>query len=495
MVDPLPQSLRRLLLGYELAFIGLVLVTGTMGGLWAYFWQQTAAESLRLNAFADTAEEIRAAVYQQIKDVALARLRDDPEAAEVNTGYYRRVQEHFNSLRRQSGSRAEDYAVQHLQEAYGRLQADLQAVFEDPYLMNRVIRLKLLEPGYEQQLVAGFDDGFRRVRGLVDQSLADQSARVDEWTRRAPLLLPLPPLFALMLLFLSRRSFTHGFVRPMREIIAGTRRMSDGDLAQRLPERGVTEVAQLASSVNQLAADLAASRDALIDSERQAALGALVPVVAHNVRNPLAAIRASAQMLEHADSVDEARETARDIIGTVDRLGRWVSALVSYLHPLKPRLVPVRAAALLEGVFDLLKPRLAERTIELAREPWHEQAMLRVDPDLMEQALYGLLSNAIDASAPGAQVRVGIRVTPTHTQIEIADRAGGIPFLPEPAGLEPGPTTKRFGTGLGIPIAFKVCKTHGWQLSFEVVDNGTRVVIMAPHTAPQTTPDDPEHDD
>lgn len=484
MSDPTPaaapQSLRRLLLGYELAFLALVLVTGAMGGLWAYFWQQTAAASLHLNVFADTAAEIRATVFRQIKDVALARLRDDPAAAKVNTDYYRRIQAHFNDLRRQSGSRAEDYAIQHMQEAYGRLQADLQAVFEDSYLMNRVVRIKLLDPSYEQQIVSGFDDAYKRVRGLVEQARADQDARVAEWTRRAPWLLPLPLLFALLLLYLSRRSLTRDFVRPMREVIAGTRRMSDGDLARRLPVHGVTEVARLAASVNQLAADLASSRDRLVDTERQAALGGLVPVVAHNVRNPLAAIRANAQMLEHADDAAEIRETARDIVATVDRLGRWISALVSYLHPLKPQLSPQPVVALLDAVFGLLRARLEERRIELRREPWDEAATVLVDADLMEQALYGLLSNAIDASPPDAPLRVGIRESAGEVLIEIEDRAGGIPFLPAPSGLEPGPTTKRFGTGLGIPVAFKVCKAHGWQLNFDVIDHGTRVSLRAP---------------
>ncbi len=480
---PAPQSLRRLLLGYELAFLALVLVTGTMGGLWAYFWQRTAAESLRLNAFVDTAAEIRASVFQQVKDIALARLRDDPQAAEVNTRYYRRIQEHFNALRRQSASRAEDYAIQSMQEAYGRLQSDLQAVLEDTHETARVAHTRLLDPDYEQRIVADFDDAYKRVRGLVEQSRADQDAHVDEWTRRAPLVLPLAPLVALGLLFLSRRSLTRDFVQPMREVIAGTRRMSDGDLTQWLPERGVTEIARLASSVNQLAADLVASRDALIDTERQAALGALVPVVAHNLRNPLAAIRASAQLLEHAEEVTEAHETARDIVGTVDRLGRWISALVSYLHPLKPRLVPMRAVALLEAVSGLLRARLEERGVELALEPWDESLAVAVDADLMEQALYGLLSNALEASRRGGRVRAGVRATGSHTVIEIQDWAGGMPFLPDPTRLEPGPTTKRFGTGLGIPIAFKVCKTHGWQLGFEVVDNGTLVTLSAPRAA------------
>jgi C4-dicarboxylate-specific signal transduction histidine kinase len=66
----------------------------------------------------------------------------------------------------------------------------------------------------------------------------------------------------------------------------------------------------------------------------------------------------------------------------------------------------------------------------------------------------------------------------------VRDEAGGIPFIPNPSDLSPGPTSKRFGTGLGIPVAFKVCKAHGWELGFEVMDNaGTRVSLTAPRLA------------
>jgi signal transduction histidine kinase len=57
-----------------------------------------------------------------------------------------------------------------------------------------------------------------------------------------------------------------------------------------------------------------------------------------------------------------------------------------------------------------------------------------------------------------------------------------MPFEPQPsAGLSPGRTTKRFGTGLGIPVAYKVCKAHGWKLQFgKGEQGGTRVTITAP---------------
>ncbi len=475
------HSLRRVLLVYELAFIGLVVVTGAIGGLWSYFWQQTSAESLRLNELSHTMQEIRTVLFQQIQEVALARLREDPAASDIHGRYYRQIQGGFNALRRRSSSRLEDYAVQAMQEAYGRLQDDLHAALEDPYFLNRIVRLRAIDQQRERSLLGGFDEACKAFEQLVSQQLATQTGRIERWTRYAPYVLPVPVVLALALLVLSRRSLSRNFVKPMRAIIRGTERMSAGELNHRLPVAGVTEVALLADSVNRLAGDLADSRDALIESERQAALGALVPVVAHNIRNPLAAIRASAQLLEHVDDRAESREIAHDMVATVDRLGRWVSALVSYLHPLKPHVRTLPASELLEAVLKLVAARCRERQVTVERRAWVTGALVEVDADLMEQALYGLLGNALEASGDGARLWVGLAATAHEVVFEIEDEAGGIPFIPESAGLEPGPSTKRFGTGLGIPVAFKVCKAHGWDLEFAVIDaRGTRVTLTAP---------------
>jgi hypothetical protein len=77
------QSLRRLLLTHELAFIVLVAVAGALGGTWAYFWQQTSVESIRLNGLSHLAQEIRSNLYRQVKEVTLVQLRDDPNAEPI----------------------------------------------------------------------------------------------------------------------------------------------------------------------------------------------------------------------------------------------------------------------------------------------------------------------------------------------------------------------------------------------------------------------------
>ena len=99
----------------------------------------------------------------------------------------------------------------------------------------------------------------------------------------------------------------------------------------------------------------------------------------------------------------------------------------------------------------------------------------------MEQALYAVLSNALDASPQGATITLSVTITGDRVVLGVEDSGGGIPFTPQPSGLDPGPTTKRMGTGLGIPIAFKVCKAHGWDISFAIDSGvGTKVIVSAP---------------
>ena len=481
MVETDSQSLKGLLLTHELAFLVLVAVAGASGSVWAYFWQQTSAESIRLNGLAHVAQELRSDLFRQVQEVAIARLRDDPAAEKVYSRHTKAIKSGFNQLRRRSVSRAEAYAVQGLQQAYSNIQVDMNAIFDDPYLLNRIVRSKLLDPSYEQALVREFESAFRNLQGLINQQLDEQEYERQRWGRFAPFAILVPIAIATVLLLFSRASLMRGFVRPMQSLVAAIRRMSSGELSTDIDPGGVFEVGEIASGISEMASELARSRDALVDSERQAALGALVPVVAHNVRNPLASIRATAQLLDQEGTDPEARESHAAIIETVDRLERWVSALVSYLHPLEPRYRRVAAASLFDTTVALLEPRLKEKSIRLSRTPWDGDIQVNVDPDLMEQALYAVITNALDASPPNAAITLSIVVNSDRVFLTVEDEGGGIPFTPEPTGLEPGPTTKKMGTGLGIPIAFKVCKAHGWDITFEVDEGtGTKVIIGAP---------------
>ncbi len=475
------RSIKHLLLTHELALIFLVVVTGALGAMWVYFWQKTSVESVRLTGLTYAAHEIRTDLFRQIKEVTLARLMEDPKALRLYNDYSRRIDRAFNSLRQRTHSRREELAIQELQRTYRVIQLDMNKIFDDPYLLNRMARLKVLDPRYEQQLVGNFEQAFSAFAGLLERQQKALEDTLLHWTRLMPILIPVPIALAIGLLLWSWRSLQRGFVRPVAELMSGTRLISVGHLDQRVPEQGVAEMASLAKAVNQMAEEIKKSRDALVESEKQAALGALVPVVAHNIRNPLASIRATAQMLDPTDSPESLRETQQAIVETVDRLGRWVNSLVSYLHPLKPHPVQTRVSNLVRVAAGLLQSKIEEKNVSVREQLPLDEPAVNVDVDLMEQAFYGVLSNAVEASPPGGEITIGEQLAADTLRLTIEDQGPGMPFQPQPGGLTPGPSTKRFGTGLGIPIAFKVCNAHGWRLKFSTgTGGGTCVTFEIP---------------
>ncbi len=482
-----PSSLKSLLLTHELAFLLLVAVTGVLGGLSAYFWHQTSAESVRINNLIGAAQQIRSDLFRQIKEVTRARLMEDPRAVTLYTDYSQRIEGQFNELRKHAVSRPEDLAIQSMQQAYRVIQKDMNNIFSDPYAV-REVRIKILNARYEERVVGIFEDAYKDFGAMLSAQHEELDRTMERWTWFAPIIMPIPVVLAIGLLLFSRRIVQKGFVRPMAQVMSGARIISGGQLDHKIPQDGVEEVSNLAQAINTMATDLASSRDALVESEKQAALGALVPVVAHNIRNPLASIRAAAQVLDDADDPGELREAKHAILVTTDRLGRWVNALVSYLHPLKPQPVRAHVGPLLNAALTLLKPKLEEKAIRVRRRGWDHDKEVLVDADLMEQALHELLANAVDASPQGTEVTVRMENTQEKLRVCIQDAGPGMRFDPKPSNLAPGPTTKRFGTGLGIPIAFKICQAHGWTLDFHSHNSGgTEVVIAAPLAPTQET--------
>ncbi len=476
-----PLKLKQLLLRYELAFLLLLLVTGALGGMWAYYWQQTSAESVRLGQLNDAAQQIRTDLFRQIKEVTWARLKEDPEALKLYSTYSRKIDRNFRQLKDTSNDNSEKKAIEQIRESYRIIEKDMNKIFTDPYMISRIVRLRVLDPAYERNMVNYFEVSYKSFEDILNnkQHMLDQ--KVEYWMNLAPMLIPIPLILAGILFLFSRSSVQREVVRPLEVVKQGAALISKGELNHTIPQEGVAEMVNLAGTINDMASELTSNRDALIESEKQAALGALVPVVAHNIRNPLASIRASAQLLDHVDDPEDKQEIKEAVIETVDRLGRWVSALVSYLHPLKPHKKITQLTTLFDAVTHLLQSRLDEKQVKIDHGKWEAQHSVPVDPDLMEQALYGLLSNAVDVSPEGAVVTLSVYQDSEDLKLMIEDQGGGMPFDPKPGELVPGRTTKRFGTGLGIPVAFKVCNTHGWKMSYEKnIPKGTRVMIIIP---------------
>ena len=479
-----PRALKTLLLVHETAFLVLVTVTGALGGMWTYFWLQSSTELSRVDALLYEAQLVRGDLYRQLKEVVRARGIDDTKALRQYYRHLHSIQRHFSQLKRRAEDEEERYAVREMRAAYTRVQDEMNLIFTDPQLAGENVRFRILDPEYEAWLLKGFEQTFRRFYELITDRREQMELDLQHWTTVAPIVIPVPIVLAAMLLWFSHRSLQRDFVRPMSAVAHGAQRISAGHFDHRIPEQGVEEVTRLARSINDMARDLADSRNALVESERQAALGALVPVVAHNIRNPIAGIRAAAQMMDRADETEDSQDSRQAIIDTVDRLERWVSSLLSYLHPLQPHRARRRLSHLVDDVLLTLRAKLGEKRLQLTRSGWQVDSDLYIDVDLIEQAVYGLILNAIEASPEAATITLTIESAADYVSLTIEDQGSGLAFDPKPGSLTPGPTTKRLGTGLGIPFAFKVCHAHGGRIKFmQNSPTGTRVRIDLPSEA------------
>ncbi len=475
------KSLNRLMLFYALGYLLLVLAGGALGGAGLYVWHQSSEESLRINFMVQEIQEMRGNLYRQVKEVFDAVFLGDPDAARQYQEYQKRIELQLEKLDSLAAYNEEHEAINRLRQAYNVIKAQATDVARASAGMSLKQKRKIFDTDLEMAGFGRYEDAFNAIEQLLQLQQAELQNRLTTLTQLAPLLLLVPIFLAVVLLMLSRIFMQRAIVQPLSAVQQAASLISHGDLSHKVPEKGAQELVTLAKAVNQMADDLAASRESLLRAEKQAALGALVPVMAHNIRNPLASIRATAQIINDPELPAELREGLSGIVSTADRLERWTHSLLSYLHPLTARRSLCKLQQLVDNVLELLKPRLAEKEINVVRRGWNDRIEIALDVQLMEQALHGLLVNAIDASPHQGKLEIRLNETFQEVRLTIVDQGTGMPFTPEAGDLSPGPSTKRYGTGLGIPFAMKVCDAHGGKIEYRTTNpHGTEVRLILP---------------
>jgi two-component system sensor histidine kinase HydH len=287
-------------------------------------------------------------------------------------------------------------------------------------------------------------------------------------------------------------------VRPLQALGRATGVISTGDLAHRIPVSGRDEFGTLAESINAMAASLAEHQRRLLAAERFAMVGEMSAYVAHNIRNPLASIRTTAQaeLLDLAEQ-DPRRESFRDIVTATDRLESWIGDLLRFSSPVTLTRTSESVNALVERCAALARAQLAGKglRLELALEP--ALASVPLDRNKMEQVFSAVLANAMDASPAGATIRVSSALRqPNHVPfacIRVEDAGPGIPADRVGKLFTLFSTTKKSGTGLGLALAQKIVTAHDGTITITSRSGaGTTVEISLP-AAERSAPrgDDP----
>jgi signal transduction histidine kinase len=231
------------------------------------------------------------------------------------------------------------------------------------------------------------------------------------------------------------------------------------------------------------------SQSLLERNEKLASLGTLAAGVAHEIRNPLTAIKAALFIQQKKfprDSQEyaDAQLIEREIL----RLERIVNNFLQFARPAPPELTMVEPDTLLRETQQFLAPALARSHIRLDWEP-SEPLRIRVDAAQIKQVLINLVQNAADSIGQNGTVKLHARrdrkrLANQETDvviIEVADTGKGIPPEIQKRLFDPFFTTKDAGTGLGLSIAAGIVQKHGGVLQYQTqVHHGTTFGIVLP---------------
>jgi signal transduction histidine kinase len=240
--------------------------------------------------------------------------------------------------------------------------------------------------------------------------------------------------------------------------------------------RFVTESRRQSSRYRRLAEELAETNRRLAEaqeearrSERLVALGQLTAGLAHELRNPLAVIKGSAETLTRklASADPLTTEVAGYISSEVNRLNTIVSRFLDFARPLKVERHAEQIPPLLERALKAARERWPEAAVEIERQYDSNLPEANVDPELCEQVFTNLVLNAYEAMPGGGKLRVAVCAANSDGQrgvaVEVEDTGPGIPPELGQQIFNPFFTTKKDGVGLGLSIVSKILDDHrGW---------------------------------
>jgi two-component system, NtrC family, sensor histidine kinase HydH len=248
-------------------------------------------------------------------------------------------------------------------------------------------------------------------------------------------------------------------------------------------QRRVTERYQAAAATLEAAnRELKDSYEQLQRADRLKTLGEVAAGLAHEIRHPLASIRGALEIIDERSQPESPEsEFSRLAMVEAQRLDNLVWEFLRYARPHDPDLRPTSLHGVIERVFALLRVEADPAGVTLACDPSAPLPDVCVDVQQIEQVLLNVVLNAIQASRPGAVVRVREQVDRHDVVIDVLDQGSGISPKHRSQVFSPFFTTREKGTGLGLAIASRIVMDHCGSLEIhETSERGTCLRIRLP---------------
>lgn len=287
-------------------------------------------------------------------------------------------------------------------------------------------------------------------------------------------------LAALIGLVVGRR-----MTAPISSLTASARRMGDGDLSVRAPERGRGEMRELAAAFNAMASRLGATIEDL--RRERDVLRRFVGDASHELRTPLTALRTFTELMaKHPDDEQMRNEFLPECVRQIERM-EWITANVLDIARLEGGVAglerrPLELADAARSAIALLRARAEARSVQVELVE-RGRATISGDQRSLEVAIGNLVQNAIDWTALGTSVVVEIRAGEDRAELSVTDHGAGIAAADMPHIFERfyrNEHAPEGGSGLGLAIARAHVEAHGGAVRAANHDSGARFVIELP---------------
>jgi signal transduction histidine kinase len=348
-----------------------------------------------------------------------------------------------------------------LQERQDRAVAIARVLAQGGFSPNRDILQRMMDLAGTSFRVVGGDEPARpgSVRVKVDPITIEVDPPEDGWSRvsAASLVTALVFLAGGAAIFAMSAWWTARTVtRPIERLAAAARNIGAGHIDQAVPLTGSGEVAALAHDLEYMRQRLADLEEAARRQERLAVLGTFAATIAHEVRNPLSAIRLTVQTQRRQG----AAPGLAMIEDEIERLDLVVDELLGFVRGMQVQPVVSDLHRVVDETLRLLSRQAQHAGVLVERQG---EASAVVDPQRLRQLLLNLVLNAIQAQPEGGRVVVEVR----RDGLAVRDAGPGVDTALIPRLFESFVSGRPHGTGLGLHLASAIAQAHGATLRYE----------------------------
>lgn len=283
---------------------------------------------------------------------------------------------------------------------------------------------------------------------------------------------------------------TSRITRSLGALAKAAEAVAAGNFDRRIEVGSRDELGRVALAFNTMTRDLQRSMHEAAERKALAAVGEFAAELAHEVRNPLTAVRLDLQRLdERLPAEGDLRDRLRRVLAVIDRLNRTVTGSLRVARSGSAVLQPVPLSSAIEPAIEGAMPEFNAREVVVKRDQADYATLwLHGDADALTQLFLNLLLNAAQAIDNRGTVSISATHQNGSVLVSIADTGPGIPDRILESLHEPLHSTKRSGTGLGLVIARRIAHAHGGVLEFRSTGAGTTVMVTLRSATPASPP-------